>query len=555
MSSRQRGKALNILMLAAENGALPGGKVGGIGDVIRDAPGALAGLQHTVTVLTPGYGHFSQLPDAKQVDTLQTFFRGQRETLSLHNVPAQADTAGVTCLALEHAVFSSGGAAHIYVDDGPGRPFATDASRFALFCAATASAITDGVLTRPDIIHLHDWHSALFALLLHTDPAFAGIADIPLVYTIHNLALQGIRPLSGDDSALYSWFPTLPQLPPSAIDPRYRDCYNPVRAAVALCGRVHAVSPTYAEEICDPDSDFGCGLQADLRSAREEGRLRGILNGCEYPDAVTPSANYADTLALARGAVTRWIGTAREVQSAHVLALHRLDRLLEREVSRPETVLTSVGRLTDQKLGLLCATMPDGRLCLEHALDDLGDEGLCVMLGSGDQELEMALTRLASERGNLLFLCGYSESLADALYGAGDLFLMPSTFEPCGISQMLAMREGQPCLVNAVGGLVDTVTDGKTGFVFAAAEGACPKQALLKRLREALACLRRKPDLYRKISDAAAAERFPWERAARAYDEELYRPLLPASPGRKTGPASQSRKTPKSRKRSDPKKR
>jgi len=534
VSSRQHGKALNILMLAAENGALPGGKVGGIGDVIRDVPGALAGLQHAVTVLTPGYGHFSQLPGARQVGSLQTFFRGQRENVSLHRVPAQAATAHVTCLALEHPVFSSGGAARIYVDDGPGRPFATDASRFALFCAASASAIADGVLPRPDIIHLHDWHSALFALLVHSDPAFAAIADIPLVYTIHNLALQGIRPLSGDESSLFSWFPALPQLTPSAIDPRYRDCYNPMRAAITICGRVHAVSPTYAEEICDPDSDFGCGLQADLRSARDEGRLRGILNGCEYPDAVTPPTTYADTLALARGTVMRWIGKTREVQSAHALALHQLERLLTGEVSRPAALLTSVGRVTDQKLGLLCAPMPDGRLCLEHALDDLGDDGLCVMLGSGDPGLEMTLTRLASERDNLLFLCGYSESLADALYCAGDLFLMPSTFEPCGISQMLAMREGQPCLVNAVGGLVDTVTDGKTGFVFTAAGGACAKQALLKRLGEVLACLRRKPGIYRRISDAAAAERFPWDRAARAYDEELYRPLLPASPGRKT---------------------
>ncbi|MEQ8515286.1 MAG: glycogen/starch synthase, partial [Chromatocurvus sp.] len=408
MSSPERGAGLDILMLAAENGALPGGKVGGIGDVIRDVPRALAALQHRVTVITPGYGHFSRLSGATQIGTLQTVFRGQRETVTLYRVPARPETPGVSCLALEHPVFSNGGAGRIYVDDGPDRPFATDASRFALFCAATASAIADGVIPRPDVAHLHDWHSALFALLLQAEPSCAEIADIPLVYTIHNLALQGIRPLRGDDSALLSWFPGLTQLPSAAIDPRYGDCYNPMRAAIALCARVHAVSPRYAEEICDADSDFGCGLQADLRQARDTGRLSGILNGCDYSGMPAPAPTFHDTLEQARRDVLQWISRERQVHSAHLLALDHLDRLLREDLPRPGALLTSVGRLTDQKLGLLCEAMPDGKLCLEHVLDSLGDDGLCVMLGNGDTALEMTLTRLAGERNNLLFLCGYS---------------------------------------------------------------------------------------------------------------------------------------------------
>ncbi len=514
-------------MLAAENAALPGGKVGGIGDVIRDVPAALTGLQHRVTVITPGYGHFSGLPGAIQVGTLQTTFRGHRESLTLHRVPARQETPGVSYLALEHPVFSACGAGRIYVDDGPERPFATDANRFALFCAATAAGIVDGTIPRPDVVHLHDWHSALFALLLREDSRYAGIADIPLVYTIHNLALQGIRPLGGDDSALLSWFPDLAHLPPCAVDPRYRDCYNPVRAAIALCDRVHAVSPRYAEEICREDSEFGCGLQADLRAAQDEGRLSGILNGCAYPDASAPAPTYRDILGFARSDVQRWMAHDRHVQSAHLLAAQKVDRLLQEDLTRPETLLTSVGRLTEQKLGLLCTAMPDGRLCLEHVLDELGDEGLCVMLGNGDPALEMTLTRLGSQRDNLLFLCGYSDALADALYAAGDLFLMPSTFEPCGISQMLAMRSGQPCLVNAVGGLVDTVSDGVTGFVFTATARTAATAALLRRTQQALRCLRRQPGRYRKIREAAAAERFEWDRAAAAYTELLYLPLLP----------------------------
>ncbi|MFN2288143.1 MAG: glycogen synthase [Chromatocurvus sp.] len=527
MSQPRPDKALDILMLASENGALPGGKVGGIGDVIRDAPRALAALGHTVSIITPGYGHFSVLPGATQIGTLYTQFRGNRESVTLHRVPAHSETAGVDCLALEHPLFSSNGPGRIYVDDGPDRPFATDASRFALFCAAAASAIRDRAIPRPDVVHLHDWHSALFALLLSVEPDYAALRDIPLVYTIHNLALQGIRPLRGDNSALLSWFPDLERIPPGAIDPRYSDCFNPVRAAINLSACVHAVSPRYADEICSEDSDFGCGLQPDLGLARDEGRLKGILNGCDYTSLPTPVPAYAEMLAQARNDVLRWMTGERYVQSAHLLALHRLEHLLDRtgDAPHPQVLLTSVGRLTDQKLGLLCTAMPDGRLCLEHLLDDLGDHGLCMMLGNGNPGLEMTLARLAGERSNLLFFCGYSDALSDALYATGDLFLMPSTFEPCGISQMLAMRSGQPCLVNAVGGLVDTVTDGKTGFIFAGDAETPAAQALLKRFKQAFACLITQPQDYRRIREAAAAERFEWGRAATVYTQALYLPL------------------------------
>ena len=509
-------------MLAAENAGLPGGKVGGIGDVIRDAPRALAALGHRVTVVTPGYGHFSQLAGARRVATVSTHFRAQPEALHLYQVPPETPVAGVSCLALEHPAFSQGGAGHIYIDDAPDRPFATDANRFALLCAATASALANGAIERPDVVHLHDWHSALFALLLRVDPTYRPIADLPLVYTIHNLALQGIRPLAGDDSSLLAWFPDMTPVPDYAIDPRYRDCLNPVRAAITLCDRIHAVSPNYASEICSAASDFGCGLQPDLSAAGDAGRLSGILNGCDYAAAAVPAPDFRQFLELARRNVLRWIARSRQVQGAHVLALHRLERLLV-NARRPRVLLTSVGRLTDQKIGLLCARMPDGRLCLDHALDELGNDGLCIMLGSGDPELELAIAGVAAERDNLLFLCGYSDDLSDLLYRGGDLFLMPSTFEPCGISQMLAMRAGQPCLVNAVGGLADTVDDGVTGFVFGACSQTSAEQALLGRLQQALYCLHRQPEKYAQLREAAAAVRFPWEHAAKAYVERLYR--------------------------------
>jgi starch synthase len=125
---------MKILMIAAENGALPGGKVGGIGDVIRDLPAALAAVGHRVTVLTPSYGRFAALPGTEQLAVLEAAFGGRRETLRLHRLAPIGDSP-VDNLVLDHPRFAAGGKGSIYHDDGDERPFATDASSFALFCS------------------------------------------------------------------------------------------------------------------------------------------------------------------------------------------------------------------------------------------------------------------------------------------------------------------------------------------------------------------------------------------------------------------------------------
>src|SRR6056300_946863 len=129
-------------------------------------------------------------------------------------------------------------------------------------------------------------------------------------------------------------------------------------------------------------------------------------------------------------------------------------------------LFTSVGRLTDQKVLLLRQTMHNGKSLLDNLLLQIKGRARLVLLGSGDPLLEQFLLEVAGRHSNFIFLRGFSIGLSECLYRAGDLFLMPSSFEPCGISQMLAMRAGQPCLVHAVGGLLDTVTDGSDGFVF-----------------------------------------------------------------------------------------
>jgi len=138
----------------------------------------------------------------------------------------------------------------------------------------------------------------------------------------------------------------------------------------------------------------------------------------------------------------------------------------ETPVDSPQHIITSIGRLTEQKVRLYTSELEDGGNTLDHLLATLGERGIFILIGSGDPEYEAFFTRMAARHNNFLFLNHYAERLSRQLYASGDLFVMPSSFEPCGISQMLAMREGQPCLVHAVGGLKDTVSHGSNGFTF-----------------------------------------------------------------------------------------
>jgi len=169
----------------------------------------------------------------------------------------------------------------------------------------------------------------------------------------------------------------------------------------------------------------------------------------------------------------------------------------------------------------LLEPFPDGRSCLEHLLGVLGD-GQLVILGSGDSTLEAFIAATMEHNDRLLFLNGFSESLAALLYAAGDLFLMPSSFEPCGISQMLALRAGQPCLVHGVGGLNDTIEHGRTGFVF---QGSTPTQQavqLVSTLRRALELRRREPGAWRAMRQRARRRRFSWSSVVKQYEKNLY---------------------------------
>lgn len=515
---------MHVVMIASENGALAGGKVGGIGDVIRDVPAVLARNGHKVTIINPGYQFLSRLPGSKLINTFSLEFASALEKVELYEVESETADTGVRMLLLDHPMFGSGGERAIYHHDHF-EPFATDARNFALFCHAVCYALVTNAIPKADVLHLHDWHSAMLLILRKCHSAYKKLQSIPAVYTIHNLSLQGIRPMDNNWSSPGHWFPGL-KLPKQLVeDPRYPDCLNLMRAGITLADRVHVVSPTYALEIQEPSHPElgvvrGEGLEKDLQDANAQNRLVGILNGCEYPDGRQQAVTHKQFVSSATEVLESWVDNKLWIKAALFVGLQRLISWDSR-VRKPPMVLASVGRLTSQKMLLLAEPVDNDNTALDIMLQQL-DNGIMIVLGSGDEVYEKFLLEKMRRHENLVFLNGFSEALADIIYGYCDLFLMPSSFEPCGISQMLAMRAGTPCLVHQVGGLADTVTHMVNGFGFQGADLQQQVAAMLECFAEVLQIQKRKLPLWNSICKNASQTRFGWEAVVREYEEKLY---------------------------------
>lgn len=519
---------MQILMVASENDALPGYKVGGVADVLRDIPPALAALDHQIDVLVPDYGKALNLgAPYEKPDLLANFdvhFAGMIEQVSLYQLH---HSNGVRQLVLSHNRFSAGGVGSVYSNDPDGRPFSTDATKFAFFSACVAEALLLGLLPRPDVLHLHDWHAATTSVLLKLDPRYHSLSNLKLVYTVHNLALQGIRPFKHDESSFEGWFPHLSYDGGRICDPRYLDCYNPMRAAITYCDKVHLVSPTYAEEVLKPSNPVngyfgGEGLEWDLHQASLAGKTVGILNGCMYPDEQPTHVDMPSLLAMAHHEVLGWMAQNIHIKSVHYIALKRIEQWQQQGIGNNDMLLTSVGRLTEQKM-LLLKTQHEGRQPLAELLEILAKQkGRLIILGSGDPAIEHECMQLMAKYPQFLFLNGYGAKISDALYELGDLFLMPSSFEPCGISQMLAMRAGQPCLVHGVGGLKDTVKHNENGFVFNGEYLGEQVSNMLTHVSEALSLYHDSPNEYEQLKTQAAASRFEWQDSVKQYVARLY---------------------------------
>lgn len=392
---------------------------------------------------------------------------------------------------------------HPYHDD-QGQPWTNSAERFAwLGWAAAQLGMGLDPAWAPDVVHGHDWHTGLAFAYLHQlgalrHPHAGAHAPVPngkprpaTVFTVHNLAYQGVfgpdvRPRLG--------------LPDALFHMRGLEFHGDVsfmKAGLKYSDAITTVSPTYAREITHPDQ--GCGLDGVLRHRHRV--LHGILNGVdgsvwnpETDPQVQPGYSADDLRGKAQ-------------------AKARLQQEMGLRTDPAALLCCVVSRLTSQK----------GLHLIPPVLDDLvARGGQLAVLGAGDRDIEQALGEGQQRHpGHVALRVGYDEALAHRLVAGADVILVPSQYEPCGLTQLYGLRYGTLPLVRAVGGLADTVTDcslenlhdgSASGFVF----HEFSAHGLLTALRRAFA-LHHRPADWQAVQRHAMAQRFDWGTAARAY--------------------------------------
>ncbi len=460
----------------------PWAKTGGLADAVAGLSDALCAGGHDVRVLIPRYAHLPTPVGAVQtVDGLGGPYR-------LAEVEAQAPASGtrvprVFLLDLAELTGDS-----IYTAD------ARDAGRFLRLCAA-AVALSTGGGWRPDIFHCHDWHTALVPVIQRLTPG----SYARTVLTLHNVGYQGVF---ADAILEEHGFAALEQVLPA--DARAGGGMNFLRAGVRAADRVTTVSPTYAEEITRPE--FGMGLEDVLRARGSD--LVGILNGVDYgiwsPEQDPFVREHYDATDLA---------PKRRIKQA---LMERLK--LASDADAPLVGVAS--RLVEQKgIDLLTAALP--------ALLQ-GTRASFTVLGLGDAALAAELRRLSdAHRTRVAFIEGYDEALAHEIFAGSDLTVVPSRYEPCGLTQMYALRYGTIPVVRGTGGLADTIQhfDAATGLGNGSVFRDADPQGVLWGVGTALAWFD-DADIWPQLIQNAMAADFSWPRHIPPY-EELYRSLLP----------------------------
>jgi len=380
------------------------------------------------------------------------------------------------------------------------------------------------------LIHLHDWHTGFLFLLKGLHPSFSRLKKYRVVFTIHNLFYQGSRPVRGGKASVEAWFPELfsdVKWIEDWRDRRYASpTFTPMAAGIKFADMINTVSPTYAEEILipsDPERGFygGEGLETLLREARQKGRLTGILNGIDYTDDPGVSkTEFSGLLDIIKSEVLAY-------NESHPPGLPGvvLERISKMKSDLPVPVITSVTRVSDQKIRLLFEKGTGGRAALDMILDALREyNGFYIFIGNGEPKYEALFEQRAVSDDRFLYLKLYSDVIARSLYANGTMFLMPSSFEPCGLTQMIAMRNGQPCVVHATGGLKDTVIDGINGFQFKGSSIIEQTDGLISSVKRALRLYAADKYRWYRICSEARNARFEWKISAEKYIKEVYSP-------------------------------
>jgi starch synthase len=477
----RHGKALRVLFVASE--VAPFRKTGGLADVVGALPKALAERGIDVRVVMPLYSGV-RWDDLERLDgsLVVPMYTGLvRGGVRMGRVPG----SDVRIYFIEHHRFFD----RPYLYGPPGDAYDDNLERFSFFSRA-AMELCKATGFIPDILHAHDWQTALVPVYTNTVEWGQPLHGAASVFTIHNLAYQGVFAPGGLFITGLGWEHL------NSHEFEHFGALNLMKAALAHSTVLSTVSPTYCREIQTPALGYGLDGVLAGRSADLSGILNGIDTNEWNPETDRHlSANYSradlTNKAECKAALQRELGLAVE----------------------PRIPLFGViGRLTHQK----------GFDVLAHAMQDLLEWNLqMVLLGTGDADAEHYFGELSWHRGDKFrAVIGFNDPLAHRIEAGSDFFIMPSRFEPCGLNQMYSLRYGSVPIVRRTGGLADTVEnydefrDAGTGFCF----DDLTVESLRNTIGWALSTYHDRPEHFRNLQSRGMQRDFSWARAAEAYE-------------------------------------
>ncbi|MFP4657884.1 MAG: glycogen synthase GlgA [Desulfonatronovibrionaceae bacterium] len=460
----------------------PFSKSGGLADVVGILPQALHDAGFRACVITPLYG---------RIATSQ-----YRINLAYENCPVgypwpdittdiyRTDFHGIPIFFIDRGEYFD--RKHYYCTHKG--DYFDNCERFIFFCRA-AVALMERLGTQPRIVHAHDWHAALCNTYIYFNKRSSAFwKETKTVFTIHNLAFQGRF------SSRLFWDSGLPFEAWNMDGVEFFNSFNLLKAGIAYSDLITTVSPTYASEILTPE--FGCGMEGLL--AKNKDKIWGILNGADYSIWDPRKDRY-----LPRNYSLRDLSGKMECKKSLLQELCLPEKLADRPV------FGFIGRMRRQK-GI--------DLVLEAAqkLVEIG-AGL-IVLGEGKDLYETRLMELVEQHPkNIAGIVGYTEEMAHKIQAGADVFLMPSRYEPCGLTQMYSLRYGTLPVASAVGGLKDTITPypekDANGFIFR----KFGLEPFMQCLEQAVDIFRNQPLIWEKMRQRAMQTDFSWTKSAQVY--------------------------------------
>ncbi len=478
-------KKLRVLFIAAE--CAPFAKTGGLADVVGALPKALAGLGHETRLVMPFYKSMRDSGWGKTLVKSSVHFPAWvPETRVLREFDIREDKlpgSEIPVWMLDQPLYYE---RERFYGDEKG-DYADNLDRFAFFAhAALQACIATGWI--PDVIHAHDWHAGLVPVYLRTLYSKSPLAKASVVYTVHNLAYQGLFP---DHQFVHLGLPGELFI---AEQLEFYGQVNFMKAALLFADRVNTVSPRYADEI--RGQEFGCGLDGVLRKRGET--LSGIINGLDYSE---------------------W-----SPEHDKHLPAHYSVQALDRKKQVKAELLKLCGFEGDDDLPLLAVISRldnmKGLNLIEEIMDYLMHMDLrLVLLGTGDPRFHESFQRVAEMYPDRCSVhLKFDNAVAHLIEGGSDIFLMPSRFEPCGLNQLISLRYGTVPVVRAVGGLADTVKeyDPKTGLGNGFTFHEFSSMGLFNAIQRALEAYK-DSQLWAKIQKTGMSADYSWAASARAY--------------------------------------